>query len=222
MNTPLSPDPNHAPDPAPSPQPTASATPAATPSATSVIANAAITPSAAEGANTRRHKNSGTLWAQALQQRLAQVKMPSAEQLAQSPWLKPFARHLQQSNFWQWQAANVSRAVGIGLFWAWQPLPLQMVGAVWFAIWLRAHIGLAVAMVWVNNPFTLGFIFYGNYAVGVWLCNFWQPTPMLSLTELNWTVMPPLLLGSLVVGLGLGLLSSLIVQYGWRLFKPGV
>ncbi len=159
---------------------------------------------------------------QRLRQRLAQIKMPSAAQLAQSRWLKPFARHLQQPSFWQWQADNVSRAVGIGLFWAWQPLPLQMVGAVWCAIYFRAHIGLAVAMVWVNNPFTLGFIFYGNYAVGVWLFNRWQPTAMLSLTELNWTVLPPLLLGSVVVGLGIALLSSVLVRCGWRIFKPGI
>lgn len=67
---------------------------------------------------------------------------------------------------------ELSLATSVGLFWALTPLvgiQMSLVAATWalfrFA-GLRFHLGIAIAFVWITNPATLPFFYYGFYMVG--------------------------------------------------------
>ena len=62
---------------------------------------------------------------------------------------------------------RIALGVSLGLFVAWTPaFGLHILIALGLSILLRANKFLAVACVWVSNPFTLIFIYYPNYYVG--------------------------------------------------------
>lgn len=101
--------------------------------------------------------------------------------------------------------ASESAACGIGLFWAFIPLPSQMLPAAATAVTLRANLPLTLAWVWVANPFTMPPMFYFNYRLGAWLLG--QPQRDWTF-EWSWiwlrtvftAIGPPLYLGSAVAG----------------------
>ena len=62
---------------------------------------------------------------------------------------------------------RIALGIGLGLFIAWMPaFGLHILIALGLSILLRANKFLAVACVWVSNPFTLILIYYPNYFVG--------------------------------------------------------
>ena len=67
---------------------------------------------------------------------------------------------------------ELSLATSVGIFWALTPLvgiQMSLVAATW-AIFrffgLHFHLGIAIAYVWITNPATLPFFYYGFYVVG--------------------------------------------------------
>ena len=117
--------------------------------------------------------------------------------------------------------ASIPAACGIGLFWAFIPLPSQMLPAAITAITLRANLPVTLAWVWVANPFTMPPLFYFNYRLGAWLLN--QPQRDWTF-EWSWTwlrtellaVGPPLYLGSVVAG---GVAAFVGYWLGWALWR---
>ena len=62
---------------------------------------------------------------------------------------------------------RLAMGVAVGFFIAWTPaLGLHIFMALGLAILLRANKFTALTCVWVNNPFTLFFIYYPNFLVG--------------------------------------------------------
>ncbi len=65
------------------------------------------------------------------------------------------------------QRDSVCRGLSIGMFWAFIPIPLQMVPATFFC-WLgQANLPLALLAVWISNPLTYIPIFYLEYKIGL-------------------------------------------------------
>ena len=88
-------------------------------------------------------------------------------------------------------------------------------------MWVRCNVPVAIAFVWISNPVTMAPIMYFNYRVGTWILN--QPSTVkeihMSLTWLSEQlsmIWQPLLLGSLSIGLTLGMLGFSLVRVYWR------
>ena len=66
-------------------------------------------------------------------------------------WL---GKKIHDPNLWGFNVQSVSRGIAIGLFFAFIPLPIQMVLAVTFSALFRANVPLAIACTWITNPIT--------------------------------------------------------------------
>lgn len=76
------------------------------------------------------------------------------------------ANKLRSSRCLQINLRSISRGVAIGLFFAFLPLPLQMILAALTAAYFRGNILIAAAMTWITNPFTFIPINYFIFSVG--------------------------------------------------------
>lgn len=102
-------------------------------------------------------------------------------------------------------------------------MPSQMIAAAFSAVIMRANLPISVALVWISNPFTMAPIFYFNYVVGSRLLGL-KATEDWNF-ELSWQWMwhtlgdlwMPLFLGSVVVGLVLGVVGYFTIDIFWRM-----
>ena len=60
----------------------------------------------------------------------------------------------------------ITRGVFMGLFWGFIPMPFQMVAVVAMTPFIRFNVPIAIAMVWLSNPFTMPFMYYMEYLTG--------------------------------------------------------
>lgn len=60
----------------------------------------------------------------------------------------------------------VTRGVSIGLFWAFIPMPMQMLAVMATTPFIRFNVPIAISMVWLSNPFTMPPMYYMEYLTG--------------------------------------------------------
>ncbi|MDA8121186.1 MAG: DUF2062 domain-containing protein [Deltaproteobacteria bacterium] len=106
----------------------------------------------------------------------------------------------------------------VGVFFSFTPLvSLHTVLALLVAFLFRLSKIAAVAGVWVNNPYTMPFVFYGCLRLGEWLmgtgfhtlsCERWTVDAFL---EMAVPLVAPLLLGTTIVGLAAAAAAYFIV-----------
>jgi len=63
----------------------------------------------------------------------------------------------------------VSRAVFLGIFIAFIPMPMQMLAVLAFMPIFRFNVPIALAMCWLSNPFTMPPMYYIEYLTGTFL-----------------------------------------------------
>lgn len=95
--------------------------------------------------------------------------MPSHTEVREHKYLKIFGDVLHEPNLWHINRRSMAGAFAVGLFFAWVPMPLQMVMAAAAAILFRTNLALSVALVWITNPVTIPPMFYTAYLVGTWV-----------------------------------------------------
>jgi uncharacterized protein (DUF2062 family) len=61
---------------------------------------------------------------------------------------------------------SVSRAVLVGLFWGFIPMPMQMLAVLATTPFLRFNVPVAISMVWLSNPVTMPPMYYMEYLTG--------------------------------------------------------
>lgn len=135
--------------------------------------------------------------------------------------LQLFGTLLHDPNLWHLNRRSAAGAFGIGLFFAFWPVPFQMWLAAAVAIPLRVNLPLAVATVWLTNPFTMPPVFYGAYLVGVKVLG--APEQQFSF-QLSWqwvldsveTIGPAFLVGCAICSVFFGLLGYFSLTYIWR------
>lgn len=60
----------------------------------------------------------------------------------------------------------ITRALLVGFFWGFIPMPMQMAGVMATATLFKFNVPLALATVWLSNPITYPFMFYMEYITG--------------------------------------------------------
>lgn len=154
--------------------------------------------------------------------RLIKRYTPDHETIRKHKHLQMFGQLLHDPNLWHMNRRSVAGAFAVGLFWAFIPMPFQMIAAAATAIPARVNMPLSVALVWISNPLTMPPMFYFNYLAGTWILgkpvqnSAFEPS-MAWLTNSIGHIWQPLYLGSLICALLAALLGYLIVRALWRL-----
>ena len=148
--------------------------------------------------------------------------LPHSDVITKNRWIKMLGPRLQDPSLWHINRRSFSLAVALGMFCAFIPVPFQMFIAAAGAIWIRVNVLVAVPMVWLSNPFTMGPIYYFCYRIGAWLLN--RPLKYLEFeVSFDWLltrleeIWEPFLLGCLVVGAVAALISFAAVRILWHL-----
>jgi len=135
--------------------------------------------------------------------------------------LRIFGRWVENTNLWQLSRHTTAKAFAIGLYCAMLPVPGQMIISVALAIIFTANVPLSFSLIFITNPLTMPAIYYAAYKLGAWLLG---AKPLDVEFEASWTwftqsldeIWLPLLLGSQVMGVILGILGYLLIDSLWR------
>jgi len=147
--------------------------------------------------------------------------MPDHNTIKNNKHLQIFGDLLHNPNLWHLNRRSVAKAFAVGLFFAFIPVPFQMVLAAGFAILVHSNLPLSVALVWITNPLTMPAIFYGCYVVGTWIIGGSEKEFMF---EANWqwvvdslsTIGPAFLLGCGVLAILFSILGYFSIHGLWR------
>lgn len=152
---------------------------------------------------------------------LRRYLLPPAE--VRNHWLlRRLGHRLHHPRLWRLNRHSVAGATGVGLFVAFLPVPFQMVLAALGALWLRVNLPLAVALIFITNPLTMGPTFYVCYRVGAWFLGTtalqtgkdFKPSIEWLLDQLA-IIWQPLVTGSLLIGAISSVLGYFLVQLLW-------
>ncbi|MCL8306055.1 MULTISPECIES: DUF2062 domain-containing protein [Pseudomonas] len=153
--------------------------------------------------------------------RLFKRYMPDPTSIREHKSLRFFGKLLHDPNLWHLNRHSVARAMGVGLFAALIPMPMQMLLAASLAIPLRGNLPIAVSLVWLTNPLTMPPVFFVTYMTGAWLMQV-PPRNLPDEITVQWvtdqlsTIWQPFLLGSVVCGLVLGVFAYFATMLYWR------
>lgn len=117
---------------------------------------------------------------------------------------------------------SVSLGVMVGLWWAFTPIPTQMVPAAITAWIVRANLPISVALVWISNPITIPPIMLMCYALGASILDVPIMPPESGVT-IEWVrgqlseVFKPLMLGCLIISTASALLGYAVMRLWWSL-----
>lgn len=148
--------------------------------------------------------------------------IPTPSAIKNNPGLHFLGDLLHNPNLFHLNRHSVSVAFFVGIFIAIAlPIPGQMAVAAIAALYFRCNLPISVALVWVTNPLTIPFVFYFAYRFG---CLVLQMHPGKFNFEFSWAwitqelghLLPPFLLGSVLLGLLCGALGYLTMQFYWR------
>ncbi|MCK9503569.1 MAG: DUF2062 domain-containing protein [Porticoccaceae bacterium] len=147
--------------------------------------------------------------------------VPSHRTFAERKSLRFLQPLLNEPNLFHLNRHSVSVALFAGIFAAFLPTPGQTLIAAALALVLRCNLPIAIALIWISNPFTMAPLFFMTYELGRWLL---QCPPMDFSFQLSWewfqlqgkAIVAPLLLGSVISGLVFGGLGYLCMHQLWR------
>lgn len=147
---------------------------------------------------------------------------PDPAKLKQHKHLQFLGDTLHLPYLWHLNRRNVASAFAIGLFAMWLPIPFQSVIAALLAVFFRANLPLAVALVFVTNPVTMPPMLYAAYELGAMIVG--HPSTGFNFEpSLDWLMNGLILIWKpFVLGIALmAVISSLAGYYGvhllWRL-----
>ncbi|WP_440055904.1 DUF2062 domain-containing protein [Pseudoalteromonas sp. T1lg65] len=147
--------------------------------------------------------------------------LPDHNKIKQQKSLKIFGSLLHDANLWHLNRRSARGAFSVGLFFAFIPVPFQMVLAAALAIPFRVNLPLSIALVWITNPLTMPPIFYCSYMVGVFALGEKQQ-PFHFEASWDWlvssltTIGPAFMLGSLICATVASLIGFFGIDYLWR------
>ncbi len=149
--------------------------------------------------------------------------MPDSTAVKNHKHLRIFGKLLHEPNLWHLNRHSVCTAVFVGLLVGYIPLPIQTLLAGVLAILLRCNLPLSVLLIWYSNPLTMPAMFYFAYKLGCWLLlipphQFQVDMGWVAFSQQALDLWKPLLFGSLLSGLTLGLLGLFMSRLVWRVY----
>lgn len=81
-------------------------------------------------------------------------QLPNKDSIANQGHLSRFGSFVHNPKLWSFGRSSVARGLGIGVFAAFIPLPIQTIVAVALSILCMGNIPLAIAATWISNPIT--------------------------------------------------------------------
>lgn len=153
--------------------------------------------------------------------RLFKRYMPDPDSIRSNKSLRFLGALLHDPNLWHLNRHSVARAMAMGLFAAFIPLPMQMLIAASLAVVARANIPISVGLVWLTNPITMPPVFYCTYKLGAWVMQL-PPIQLPDNLTFDWItqelslVWQPFLLGSIIAGIVSGALAYATTMLYWR------
>lgn len=157
----------------------------------------------------------------AVPRRFLKRRLPDMHSILGDHRLRWFGLGLKDSDLFHLNRRSVSMAFLVGMFTAFIPVPGQLLIAAALALLVRCNLTIAMALVFVSNPITVPPLTLLCYRVGTLLLGSAADTPKFQFTW-DWLtgpglhLLPPLLTGCLIVGLGSGVLSYLAIRWLWR------
>ena len=114
---------------------------------------------------------------------------------------------------------SVSRGIWFGLFWGFIPMPFQMLGVMALTPFFRFNVPIAIAMVWLSNPFTMPPMYYMEYLTGNFILG-WEGIQSVELTmhwfKSHWDqIVIPLYTGTAFYSIVVSALIYFIVNWLW-------
>ena len=114
---------------------------------------------------------------------------------------------------------SISRGVLIGLFWAFIPMPMQMLAVLTLTPFIKFNVPIAISMVWLSNPLTMPFMYYIEYLTG----NFLLGNESLNNIELtldwfsnHWDkIIIPLYIGTIPYAIGVSSIIYFLINKLW-------
>ncbi|NRB41165.1 MAG: DUF2062 domain-containing protein [Pseudomonadales bacterium] len=147
--------------------------------------------------------------------------MPNKDQVMQGKSMQLISALLHRSGVWHFNRRYAARAVLIGVFCAFIPLPMQMFIAAIICILVKANLPLSIACVWITNPLTIAPIFYTTYRLGAFILDVPVSDFEIELS-VRWAqeelgrIWKPLILGSVICGTAFSALAYTTVDLLWR------
>ena len=147
--------------------------------------------------------------------------LPNPKTIKENKALQIFGDWLHEPNLWHLSRRSVAGAFAVGLFFAWVPVPFQMVLSAGTAIWLGTNLPLSVVLVWVTNPITIPPMFYFAYIFGTWIVGAPVTDFAFELT-MNWllnelsAIWMPFLVGCFTLATISSIIGYLTVEGVWR------
>ncbi|WP_445946434.1 DUF2062 domain-containing protein [Shewanella sp.] len=153
--------------------------------------------------------------------KLIQRFMPNPATLREHKHLRIFGKLLHKPNLWALNRKSAPGAFAVGLFFAWVPMPFQMVAAAGFAILFNVNIPVSVALVWITNPLTMPVMFYGAYLLGAKVMGL-ESQEFHFEASWHWiessltTIGPPFLLGCGILAMISAVVGYFVIQNLWK------
>lgn len=153
--------------------------------------------------------------------KLIKKYLPHPKRITDNRLIKILGPRLQEPDLWHINRKSCSGAVAVGLFFAFMPVPFQMLLAAIGAIYFRYNVLIAVPMVWLSNPVTIPPIFYFCYRLGALLLGVETGEFHFELT-FEWLmsgliyVWQPLLLGCCIAGAVAATIGFAFMRLMWR------
>ncbi len=136
--------------------------------------------------------------------------------------MSPFSYLMTHPVYFSVNRKTIGRAIWIGLFVGFLPIPMQMLVAVMLALVARVNIPVAAIGVWVTNPFTMVPLYYLAYRLGATMLEMpIEPWP----ADFNFSafyqdmggIWIAMLYGGVVLGLSLATASYILFNVVWRI-----
>ncbi|WP_448213337.1 DUF2062 domain-containing protein [Colwellia sp. MEBiC06753] len=147
--------------------------------------------------------------------------LPDHNTIKSNKHLQIFGELLHNANLWHLNRRSVAKAFAVGLFFAFIPVPFQMILAAGTAIIVHSNLPLSIALVWITNPLTMPAIFYACYIAGTWVIGAKEQAFAF---EASWqwvvdslqTIGPAFLIGCGVLAIIFAIIGYFGIQLLWR------